>query len=45
MRWRAFGKPTPYTHIYTRYAAGLTGLGGGGDEAGEDAEGRRNALP
>ena len=25
MRWRAFGKPTPHTHIYTRYASGLTG--------------------
>lgn len=27
MRWRAFGKPTPYTHIYERYASGLTGYG------------------
>jgi hypothetical protein len=25
MRWRAFGKPTPYTHIYERHASGLTG--------------------
>ncbi len=25
MRWRAFGKPTPYTSVYERYASGLTG--------------------
>jgi len=29
MRWRAFGKPTPYTHIYARYTSGLTGMTGG----------------
>jgi len=26
MRWRAFGKPTPYTHSYERHASGLTGM-------------------
>ncbi len=30
MGWRAFGKPTPYTHIYERYASGLTGYSPGG---------------
>ena len=29
MRWRAFGKPTPYTSIYERYATGLTGYSAG----------------
>jgi len=29
MRWRAFGKPTPYTSIYERYAVGLTGCRAG----------------
>lgn len=29
MRWRAFGKPTPYTSIYERYAVGLAGYRAG----------------
>jgi hypothetical protein len=29
MRWRAFGKPTPYTHVYASYTSGLTGMTGG----------------
>ncbi|MBO6782588.1 MAG: hypothetical protein JJ899_04840 [Alphaproteobacteria bacterium] len=29
MRWRAFGKPTPYTSVYERYATGLTGFRAG----------------
>jgi hypothetical protein len=29
MRWRAFGKPVPYTHIYERHASGLTGFQAG----------------
>ncbi len=45
MRWRAFGKPTPYTHIYTRYAAGLTGLGGAAMRRARTRKGAGTPFP
>jgi len=44
MRWRAFGKPTPYTHIYERYATGLTGHGGGGASLYPDTDMRARDI-
>ena len=44
MRWRAFGKPTPYTHIYERYASGLTGMNAGGANLYPDADARARDI-
>lgn len=44
MRWRAFGKPTPYTHIYQRYASGLTGMNAGGANLYPDADARARDI-
>lgn len=44
MRWRAFGKPTPYTHIYQRYASGLTGMNAGGADLYPDADARARDI-
>lgn len=44
MRWRAFGKPTPYTHIYERYATGLTGMNAGDANLYPDADARARDI-
>ena len=44
MRWRAFGKPTPYTHIYERYASGLTGKNAGGANLYPDVDVRARDI-
>lgn len=44
MRWRAFGKPTPYTHIYERYASGLTGYQVGGASLYPDTDERARDI-
>ncbi|MBT6404469.1 MAG: hypothetical protein HOK11_08580, partial [Rhodospirillaceae bacterium] len=40
----AFGKPTPYTHIYERYASGLTGMNAGGANLYPDADARARDI-
>ena len=44
MRWRAFGKPSPYTHIYERYASGLTGMRAGGASLYPDTDERARDI-
>ena len=44
MRRRAFGKPTPYIHIYERYASGLTRKNAGGANLCPDVDVRARDI-